>query len=233
VSVPQLDERSYFLQNITGVVDGKEGYNVGLCTRKKLDLYCHNTFYGPIPGNENFYYLSLLNPSLPNLPNYAQSDDLPVFYAIGVVENDGLAWSHDYNTTASPCESDQNKLMVNLGSEIGAFAPTSDGVEISYVNGSSCADNSNYSTKINLICDKTENYGWPVFMSDDNCQVTFNWKTRYACYNCTDTELVRIEGSCKDGTRRVTYHEGEACISDKKGSIEESCSVVSELIQLW
>jgi hypothetical protein len=77
---------TYLLGNITGLTSGIDGYTGGLCTRKSLTLYCHNSFYGPLPGDgDEYYYLSVLNPSKPNIPNYYQLDDLPTVYAIGVL----------------------------------------------------------------------------------------------------------------------------------------------------
>lgn len=84
-----FENEMFNLQNITGITSGVEGYSSGICARKKLELYCHDTFYGPIPGSENFFYLSLLNPSVPNLPNYYKYDNITwPYYAIGVLDSE-------------------------------------------------------------------------------------------------------------------------------------------------
>jgi len=38
--------------------------NAGLCEREALALYCSGTFYGGMEEEDNYYYISVLNPGM-------------------------------------------------------------------------------------------------------------------------------------------------------------------------
>jgi hypothetical protein len=63
--------------------------------RERLQLFCHETFYGPIHGEDNFFYLSVLNPGPFDLPSYDKLDALHTGYAYGVINKTELAVRKD------------------------------------------------------------------------------------------------------------------------------------------
>lgn len=228
-----FDTEVFSIQNITGITTGVEGYSSGICTRKKLELYCHDTFYGPIPGHDNFFYLSLLNPSVPNLPNYYRYDNTTwPYYAIGVLDSEQFHIDPNQFQRNTECKREKNKVMINLGSIVQSVDRTDNGIIISYAEGSEC-EMGRYSTIINVVCDKTESYGWPVFDSFEDCTAKFTWKSKYGCPLCLDTELDKIEGKCKEGQKIVTFVESEHCIANVTGKFTEDCSETAELFQVW
>jgi hypothetical protein len=54
-----------------------------------ISVYCHESLYGPVEGLDNFYYVSVLNPSRLDIDDYASfnitaKNDLG--YAFGIIE---------------------------------------------------------------------------------------------------------------------------------------------------
>ena len=228
-----------FVKNLTGIEEGIDGYHSGICMRERLQLFCHDTFYGPIHGEDNFFYLSVLNPSNFELPQYSKVDELQNGYAYGVINKTYLSISEDYfNTPDEVCVSDFEKLVVNLGSRIDYINKTSDGFSIRYTDGAPCDLNGleKYKTDIRFECDKSEGDGWPMFVHRDQCKYTFRWKTQFACKICQTDDMVKIEGSCYDGERTISVVEGPDCIvlnGTAYSEYTESCSVTSELMKSW
>jgi hypothetical protein len=53
-------------------------------------VYCYSNYYGPIKGDRGFYYLSVLNPALFELPGHEFLDEMRRGYAFGVFKRKSL-----------------------------------------------------------------------------------------------------------------------------------------------
>jgi Tfp pilus assembly protein PilX len=107
-------------------------------------------------------------------------------------------------------------------------------IAVTYVAGDLCdkATGDTYTTRINLICDLAEDNGWPTYVSTDGCNFTFQWKSRYACRVCLESDINKVESTCSDGKRVVREFTEKNCILTGKhrfGFLED-CSEVGELI---
>lgn len=203
------------ISELSGIKQGQEGYFKGICTLKRLKLFCHDSFYGPVHGEDNFFYLSVLNPSQFDLPNYSKLDTLPLGYAYGVINKSYLTLSEAYyNTPDDECLTNYEKLIVNLGSRISSVNRTTEGFTVSYDNGAPCdiEGDQRFETDIIFVCSKGDGDGWPMFISRDQCKYTFRWRTKYACKICEPEDMVQIRGACEDGERTISEVPGPNCI---------------------
>lgn len=233
------DFYSVDIRNLTGI-DGQEaGYNDGICKRERLQPFCRDTFYGPIEGDENFFYLSVLNPSNFELPQYAKVDELPMGYAYGVIRKKHMSLSADhFSLPDEVCVNNFEHLVVNLGSRIDYVNKSPDGFRVRYVDGADCDMDGleKYKSDIHFICDKSEGDGWPSFSHTKKCEYVFRWKTIHACKVCEEDDMQKIESSCYDGERTVSMVEGKTCRSvngTAYSEYTEDCSVASEWMKSW
>lgn len=229
--VLSLPSGTHFVGNMTGAQKGKEGYSEGLCTKPSMEMFCHNTFYGPLPGNNNYFFVSVMNPSNFSLPSYAPFDDNHHGYAFAVLDRKLMYWSNYQPSQA--CAENSGKIVVNLGTRIEAVKTIEDGFSVKYGEGSKCS-NSHYSSEVEFICDKDAGEGWPVYQGMVGCFFVFRWKTRYACKLCEMADYTEIRGKCDGGERLVQLVESSDCISlDTDLHWEESCSVAKEFMETW
>lgn len=78
-------------------------------------------------------------------------------------------------------------MKKNLGSEIKSFVLTTNeetgasGVTVEFERGDICdpVSNQRYSSTVNMICDTTQDYGWPIHKgrASTDCHKIFEWKT--------------------------------------------------------
>jgi hypothetical protein len=129
--------------------------------------------------------------------------------------------------------------MMNLGSEVGLVNATDTGFLVSYVKGDECNYNKDrFSSEIEFVCDKTEGDGLPVLIEEDEtgCVFRFVWRTQFACDVCTNEEMSRIEGSCSDGSRKISLAASDHCINIDGNRVQhfvEECSMIKELVKTW
>mmetsp|Transcript_1213 Transcript_1213/g.2985 ORF Transcript_1213/g.2985 Transcript_1213/m.2985 type:complete len:889 (-) Transcript_1213:2048-4714(-) len=222
---------SHFIGNITGAQLGKEGYSEGICAKPNMEMFCHDTFYGPLPGNNNYFYVSVLNPSNFSLPSYGSFDDNHFGYAFAVLDKKLMYWSN--YQPSDTCAENSDKIIVNLGSKIEDISATDEGFNIKYMNGSRCS-NTQYTSEVQFMCDKDSGEGWPVYQGMVGCFFVFRWKSRYACKLCEATDYTEIRGKCDDGKRLVQLVESNSCVSlDSNLHWTESCSVTKEFMETW
>lgn len=218
----------YAISNLTGLGE------TGLCAQEKFALSCLGSFYGPIHAANSDFYISVLNPSALHLDMYANYDDLPIGYAYALVPKGNLSLTgSQLKVNDSPCLSDSDKLIVNLGSRIDSVLPSPQGLNISYIHGSKCGKSGNYSLTLALQCDKTESEGFPEYHSGLGCNYQFLWRTRLACPICSKADMSEIRSPCVDGVRYIYYVEGRSCVVKADQQMLyfiESCTAIGEVL---
>ena len=174
---------TFYIQELSGIVNNTEGMNAGLCEREALALYCSGTFYGGMEEEDNYYYISVLNPGMLDIQNYGYFNSSErMGYAYGIIQNSELLPNAVPSTTDNPCMSDFDKVKVNLGAHVGAVESLWGGFSITYNDGDLCnaETGEKFSTKIHFICDVHET-GWPMFVNRTDCVFHFEWRSVYAC----------------------------------------------------
>lgn len=79
------------------------------------------------------------------------------------------------------CVADEQRTVINLGTQIKSVNATDNGFTMSYTDGDFCQMRNGevilYSSQINFLCDKVDGDGFPVFVSEEDCVFTFSWRT--------------------------------------------------------
>lgn len=219
---------SYYLRNISGYGTVE---NDGVCDMPTAQLYCHQTFYGPLPDNNVDFYISILNPSILELPNADYYYSKSPAFAFAVFDKKHFT---GYSSNQDSCI--QEKLIINLGTIISKMSPLQNGYKITYSHGDTCiSDPYYYNSTISIICDKKTGTGWPVFESESMCTFNFRWLTKFGCRECLTHELKTVSSECVNGIRTYKKIENEDCITSYFEQTEwtESCSEVDEIIDSW
>ena len=203
-----VNSSTFIVGNLTGIKGKISEY----CNEDRFKMYCYNSLYGPTEGNDNYFYLSVLNPSVVFMPSFFQKQEFTA-YAFGIINKDQLTLKEQYILEPSDsCSADISKIIVNLGSEVESLHKTANGFNLTYSNGDYCNDNSSFSTHIQFVCDKEEKEGWPIYSGFLNCQFLFFWPTIHACEVCRDENTYFSNSTCKHGQRTIHRFEGETCI---------------------
>ena len=234
-----------WIQNLTGVTGRTASQLPKACQKSKYGgFYCLDSFFGPVQGEKKYgdtlseeYYLSVMNPSNISLNKWDFYGERRNGYAFGLLDR---ARGHatgktSVSTGQGNCVNDESRMVVNLGTQIDYVNATATGFEVSYIYGDSCVHQHGhqlYSSHINFVCDKNDFDGFPVFLEEDNCNISFNWRTQYACDICKKEDLARVEGSCIDGYRMIHLEPVGNCtvISSHTAQWQEECSITSELM---
>jgi hypothetical protein len=234
-------ERSFYIQNITGHGQLEEKYTGGVCTMAASKIFCHQTFYGPLPGNDKEFYISILNPSLLHLPSVSYFFEPTKAYAYGILKKqDIIQIKSDLNQgdaagfKKNVCEN--TETIVNLGTVVSDVALRDNGFTITYAKGDLCDHYGNtYKTTIDFICDKNSAIGWPSYKSNDECNFNFVWKSKYGCGICIYNDLPTITGECENGLRQYYKIENEDCIIPFSNEIswKETCTEIEDFINTW
>ena len=224
-----VNQTVFVIGNLTG-----ESSNSGLCSEEKFALSCLGQFYGPIHAPNSEFYVSVLNPSALHMDMYANYDNMSIGYAYGLLPKGNLSLTGaQLKVPDSSCGSNADKLLVNLGSRIESVLTHPQGFNISYINGSKCDRNGNYSLTLSLKCDKIENEGFPEFQTANGCNYQFQWKSRLACPICSKADMSEIRSPCYDGVRYIYYVEGRNCIVRNDQQMLyfiESCTAFGEVL---
>ena len=222
----EVNNSTFVFQNFSGDLGKSPFY----CSEQKLQMFCHQTFYGPAQGDEHYFYISVLNPSPVDMPSYPQISTGNA-YAFGILDPDSIGF--DYFSQDKPgngCNVSASKVVANLGSEVQSIEYDEDygaGFKVSYVNGDVCTNASRFSTLIHFACNKEEEEGWPILLKYENCGFHFYWPTVHACPVCTKQTVAVHNSSCKDGVKTVHVFEGLNCIFENRMGYyadEETCS---------
>jgi hypothetical protein len=233
-----FDESTYYISNLTGIYENGTQTIPDICSRSSYQLYCYNTFYGPIEGSGKIFYLSLLNPSLLTMSQYPSLDNLSYGYGYAILKKGDLQYSPmNINSTTSLCSNSDN-VLVNIGTSVASLQDNNDGMTILYKNGSVSdpKTGAKFSSSIQLVCDKEQEVGWPVLTSYNSSHFSFIWKNRYGCPICQPEDMLTVEGWCSEGFRWVSMFEGKNCIfvGDRNYlSWKEPCDVTEEIIGTW
>ena len=210
----QLPE-SFSISNatfFTGKLSGNESFQSEYCQEARLELDCLHSFFGPVKSNASYFYLSVGNPSYPNLPSFPSTLELKS-YAFGIVDVSSLPLlNFPKSKPQGKCQENYSKVLVSLGNEISDISLTKSGFNLTYSNGSECTDEERFSVSIEFLCKKEELEGWPVFVRQEQCRLWFVWPTIHACRACRDGEVQRRAGQCKDDKRIVHYMSGRGCV---------------------
>jgi hypothetical protein len=219
----------YYLGNITGVGKNEQLYSGGICDMPSSQLYCHQTFYGPLHLKTKDFYLSVMNPSILSLNSIPNLFNPRIGYAFGVFQKPEL--THKRLTNDESCEED--RVIVNLGSKLESISNETNGILIKYSEGDTCDHFGNFfQTTLRLVCDKSTGIGWPSLESSSNCSFHFLWKSKYGCPICPYKKLKTLETSCSKGIKTFKKVEGKDCIIPYSFDIEWtiSCSELAETL---
>lgn len=234
-----LKNGTYYITSLTGIVGMNEGNPSLYCKDESMRLYCHETFYGPVLGSDNYFYLSVFNPSNFSLATYSNYDDMRKGYAFGVVSKTKIPYiESDPTQPKEECVKDYSMAVVNLGTRVDSIQETPKGFVVKYGTGSYCnvQKNKRFMTQVNFICDKVESDGWPVFQGQIDCIFAFRWKTMHACKICTSAMMIEKRSYCDNGKRTVQLFESPDCIvanGTSYKSWQEDCNINEDLIQTW
>ena len=217
-----LNNRTFMVSELSG----NETVTSLYCKELRLQFDCLKSFFGPVQYKENYFYLSIGNPSIPNLPTFMSVVDVYSF-GFAVLDKKSFGLQDVFVDTQDPCFFDYSKLIVSLGSRVSSIVGTDNGFNMTYVNGSDCSGSEKFSAQIQFLCRKDELEGWPVYLGADKCRFEFLWPTVHACSKCQEGEVEYKEGSCEDGQRTVTVFAGSNCVFDDYLSVrsfKEKCS---------
>lgn len=223
---------TYYLEYLSGVGQYEGIYNKGVCNLTSANLFCHQTFYGPLITEDKIFYLSILNPSILALPEASHLYEPRLGYAFELIDQQKL--SHKKVSTYKTCLN--NKFMVNLGSKVDSILINSTGFTVIYSMGDTCQHPGMlYNTRVDVYCNKSAGAGWPIFVAKSGCTYIFSWVSKYGCPVCKYKELVSIAGECKDGKRVNKKIPNEGCIVPTDTNIQwtESCSELNDVIFSW
>ncbi|CAG9331442.1 unnamed protein product [Blepharisma stoltei] len=225
-----LPTKSFYLRNLTGISNIEQTYTDGLCSRDSLKLYCYQTFYGPIPGNQSELYISVLNPSVLSLPDYEYYYQTSLGYAFTLVTLDS---PQTKNNSVNTCYK-ENTAIFNAGRNIENITETAYGFDVQYSQGDICNENGDrFSVFIEFVCNKREGGGWPMLVSRGECSWNFRWKSRWGCKICSEEEMIVVKTMCMNGKRMIEKMEGKNCIIPSDYQVEtsgEDCSLSKEIL---
>ena len=227
------------VQELSGITPGEGGYGKGICELERLEFYCHETFYGPVMGNNNYFYISVGNPGALVFPTYSRLDKHNKGYVYGVINKQDLqVRESELEIPDDTCQDEFNRMVVNLGSRISYVNATDLGFKIKYTDGALCklTGDTAYSTEVDFICDKFEGEGWPVYQGQVDCSFKFQWRTKYACRVCDPFNMIEIKGICYGGEREVHLSETSMCrVVDTNATYtwSEECNGTVEVIETW
>ena len=219
----------YYIEALSGIGTNEEKYGKGVCNMTTANLYCHQTFYGPLEGEDKTFYLSVLNPSPLSLLNINHLYEVRPGYSFAVVEKEKL--THKKVSIGRTCIND--RVIVNLGTRVEAVEIMDFGFSVKYVNGDVCGLGGKYfETQIDVRCNKSTGVGWPVLISQSDCAYNFSWMSKYGCPVCDYNELKTIVGECREGKRIIKKISNKGCIIQFDTEIEwaENCSEFGEFI---
>ena len=217
-----LEGHTFLLNNLSGAAGAAPLY----CNQSKLQMFCYESFYGPVSGGHHYFYLSVFNPALADMPSYYQlSNDRAFAFAILSTKSIQVEGASNLKPD-SECASNSSQVVANLGREIGSVVGSylngSTGFNVSYVNGDYCTGSQRFETFIRFVCSKEDEEGWPIFEGFEKCRFRFVWPTVHACHVCSGEEVVVHNESCSDGETTSHYFEGEQCIFEDRVSHKES-----------
>ncbi|OMJ73067.1 hypothetical protein SteCoe_28345 [Stentor coeruleus] len=212
-----LSDETFYLGNITGRGVTEGVYTTGICDMPSSKLYCHQTFYGPLPGDKKNFYVSVMNPSQIVLPSVSYYFKPTSAFAYAVMEKKELTKFKEGSSDV--CKND--KAVVSLGSIVSGVNRVREGLKIDYSQGDYCDKyQRTYNSSLLLYCDKSANIGWPAHNNTRHCFYEFVWKTKYGCPVCMFEDMNTIYSSCENGKRTYKKIEGSYCILPFDGDIE-------------
>lgn len=207
VALPYLNftDSSYFLYALSNMSLNSSQENV--CSSLSSQLYCYETFYGPIDSDEGEFYLSIINPSLLELPGIPYLETQSIGYNFGVIKQQTVLGTDNKDK----CK--QEEKIINFGRKLKEVTDYGNHFSIEYSDGDLCENGERFRTEVGVYCDKTDGYGWPAIYSLDNCTVRIIWESKYGCRICKENDMKTVTGECLNGQQDVSVIEGEDCIS--------------------
>lgn len=203
----QISEKQFSLQKLIGI-NGKADY----CSEPNMELSCHQSFFGPVQSQDDFFYISVGQPSIPELPTFPSASK-NFSYIFGVLKKTDLTLEEQqiYKPNNS-CSFDYTRIIVNLGSSIKNFELSEIGFKLAYAGGDLCTENEKFGAEVEFYCEKSEVEGWPIFVNRTGCKFYFVWPTIHACSICGENQVVYKKGSCEDGDRTVHIVSNDSCV---------------------
>ena len=203
----QVSARRFDLKKLI-VSNGTSFY----CSKPNMELSCHQSFFGPVQNQDDFFYISVGHPSVPELPTFPSvSKDFS--YVFGVLKKSDLTLEEQqiYKPNNS-CSFDYTRIIVNLGSSIKDFELKGNGFKLGYGEGDLCTESERFEAEVEFYCEKSEIEGWPIFVNRTGCKFYFVWPTVHACSICEEGQVVYKKGSCEDGQRTVHIVSNSSCV---------------------
>jgi hypothetical protein len=204
-----LNSQLFLMKKLVGVNDQQSEY----CDESKMELYCFQSFFGPVQAHDDFFYVSVGKPSKPDLPSFA-SISQGFSYAFAILDKNDEMISKEFLAISQnkSCEFDYSKVVVNLGSRIKSLESSFSGFRVSYGSGDICMENSTFGAQIDFICNKRELEGWPIFLSRSGCVYNFVWPTIHACPVCDSSEVTYKSSTCENDLKTIHAIANKSCI---------------------
>ena len=112
-------------------------------------------------------------------------------------------------------------MIKSLGTTVKEVDVDYDKYIIKYADGDECFYNTNltFTSELHFVCDHDEEEGWPrqkVKYNDstqNQCNLIFEWRSKYACRHCLYHEVTNVEGPCSWNYRReITQTPSKNCM---------------------
>ncbi|OMJ80636.1 hypothetical protein SteCoe_19070 [Stentor coeruleus] len=220
-TILRIDNDNFYIKALLNTFLNEE-----ICGSNNSQMFCHQTFFGPILSNDIEYYISILSPSVFVLEDLKYFSEPKFGYLFGVVQ--GIE-SEGKPGVKKECKN--HDIIVNFGTEVTKIEKLNNGFTFEYDFGDYCTENERYSSKINILCDKESGVGWPVFSRKNRCEHEFTWNSKYGCPVCKLDEMIDVSSECEDGKRYFSKLENDHCIYPYLVNVYESCSVFIESIK--
>lgn len=223
----QIENSTYSLFNLSGTPGNPPFY----CSEQKLQMYCYETFYGPVQGDSHYFYLSIFNPSEVIMPNYPQVFNGKA-YSFAVIDTNNFEIDSFYlNKPEENCDEKYSKILVSIGGQVKSIENDKEfghGLKLIYDNGDICKNGTTFNTIIHLSCDKEEEEGWPIFLKYENCTFEFYWPTVTGCELCTESQKILQNSTCENNQKTIHEFEGEFCIFENRSGYIKSSEPCNE-----
>eukprot|EP00347_Sterkiella_histriomuscorum_P014373 403361116 len=221
-----------------------------VCNKRNSINYCENNILGPIypadsglQAQDSFFISDFQRFSLRSYEYHEtiQSNRDGYIFALFYLRNASKETLMNELDNSNIMDMNENcldelksiKIKKNLGQVVSNVQNfTQNGFSIYFGQGDICEHTTQkrYTSQINYVCqNETEEIGWPIFSGKQgDCHYIFEWKSYYACSQCTDKQIKTVMSSCNNGQRTYVNIPNDKCIIETTDG--EYLSVYEQLL---